>query len=115
KTHTECCSIFLKGEITYLKTKQILHTYHVKPLVIEDITDRLQRIDDGQQLYALKRVQVTNQFANRMEYAYKQAHDKQLRCMLPLYLTETNELFTYANDNYYYLRSEERRVGKEGK
>jgi len=90
--------------MTYLKTVQhILHTYHVKPLVIEDITDRLQRIDDGQQLYAFKRVQVTDQFVNRMNYAYQQAHDKQLRCMLPLYLTETNELFTYDNDNYYYL------------
>src|SRR5699024_5995452 len=95
---------FLKGEMTYLKTvQQILHTYLVKPLVIEDITDRLQRIDYGQKLLALIRLQVKDQTANRMEYAYQQAHDKQLRCMLPLDLTETNELFTYANYNYYCL------------
>lgn len=83
--------------------EQILHTYHVTPLLVENITDRVIRIDDGKQLYALKRSDMTEQNVQMLEYTYKQANDKKLQFILPLYLTDTNQILTRVNGNYYYL------------
>lgn len=83
--------------------EDIIATYGIRPVKISQITDRVYRIDDGYQQYALKKSKLTNQRMTSWERTFHDAYKQQLSSLVPLFLTINNSLHSIHAQNYYYL------------
>lgn len=82
---------------------QVIAAYHIKPVTVSKISDRVYKIDDGQQQYALKKSSLTGQRLRSWERAFADAHHRQLSSILSLFLTVNNSLYSTFDQDYYYL------------
>src|SRR5699024_12160878 len=83
--------------------KKVLTSYAVYPLKIEQITDALYRIEDGNHVYALKRSFLTNKSVVNWENVFHQVNAQNITNVLPVYLTKQRKLYEKVNDAIYYL------------
>lgn len=83
--------------------KKVLKSYGITPLFIEKVTNRFYRIDDGQKIYGLKQSRLTDETIHNWKYTYDQANSRQLTAILPVYLTNTSQLYTQEKGSYYYV------------
>lgn len=85
------------------EVEKVISLYGIRPITISKITDRVHKIDDGQQQYALKKSRLSDQRIPAWERTFRDAHQQQLTCILPLFLTTRNALQTVFDQHYYYL------------
>jgi len=83
--------------------KKVLTSYAVYPLKIEQITDALYRIEDGNRVYALKRSSLTNKSVANWENVFHQVNAQNITNVLPVYLTKHRKLYEQVNGTVYYL------------
>jgi spore coat protein YsxE len=84
--------------------QKIFAAYHIYPLHIEQITENMHKVSDGNKDYALKRSSLKNeQEAEVWKHVYEQANHHNLQSILPVYLTGEGKLYTIQNQNIYYL------------
>ncbi|TRM12841.1 phosphotransferase [Lentibacillus cibarius] len=94
------------GKVVKWRVKQIekaVNSYGFAPYYIEKITSRLFRVNDGRYDYALKRSRLSDNTIALWENVYHQAHTLQLNNILPVYITETSQLYTRVDEAYYYM------------
>src|SRR5699024_6492113 len=70
---------------------------------IEQITDNVSKVFDGQHTYALKKSRLTDTTVAEWEKVYHQAYQYQLHGLLPVYKTLDGTLTTLDTHAYYYL------------
>ncbi|GIO21778.1 spore coat protein YsxE [Oceanobacillus sp. J11TS1] len=83
--------------------KKVLEAYHIFPVSIERQTERVVKVFDGMQEYALKRSFLTEQTIENWQHVYHIAREKNVTEVLPVYLTRDNSLFHKEEHFYYYL------------
>lgn len=83
--------------------KRIAAAYGVSPYHIEQISNRLYKVSDGQHAYALKQSKLTETNLLAWEQVYHQAYASNLSNILPVYLTNQSDLYVKQDDSYYYL------------
>src|SRR5690625_2967249 len=83
--------------------RKILASYAVYPLKIEKITDAVFRIEDGQQVYALKRSALSKQTIVDWENIYHLANSQNVSGILPVYVTKQGYLYEESNNTFFYL------------
>ncbi|HLS10164.1 hypothetical protein [Lentibacillus sp.] len=89
--------------ISVVPIERIIGAYGIYPYHIEQQSDCLYKVSDGRHAYALKRSKLTEDAVLRWEQVYHQAYASHLVNVLPVYLTETGELYVRMDDSYYYL------------
>lgn len=89
--------------ITLEKIRRILETYRVYPIDIDKITERLYRIKGNNQSYALKKSCLKEQTLPFWLDIYRTAEQHNIMNILPIYLTESGDLFSKDHDDIYYL------------
>lgn len=83
--------------------KKVLENYHIYPISIEKQTDRVVKVFDGMQEYALKRSFLTDQTVENWENIYHVAREKNVTEILPVYMTKQRTFFHKEEHFYYYL------------
>lgn len=83
--------------------KKVIASYGISPVEIFKITDKVHKIDDGQQTYALKKSALTHQRIPTWERTFHRANQQQLSSILPLFITKNSVLYTIYDQEYYYL------------
>ncbi|GIO17042.1 spore coat protein YsxE [Oceanobacillus oncorhynchi subsp. incaldanensis] len=83
--------------------KKVLEAYHIYPVSIEKQTERVVKVFDGMQEYALKRSFLTEQTMENWQHVYRIAREKNVTEILPVYLTRDNAFFHKEENFYYYL------------
>ncbi|WP_010531135.1 hypothetical protein [Lentibacillus jeotgali] len=83
--------------------EEIVSAYGVSPYHIKQVSDRLYKVSDGQNMYALKESKLTDRTIHVWEQVYHQAYAYNLSAILPVYLTERSDLYVKMGDLYYYL------------
>lgn len=81
---------------------QILTSYGIYPLKIEEITKNVFRIEDGRHIYALKKSRLTEHSIPIWESVLHQANAQNLN-VLPVYLTTQRSLVVEIDHTYFYL------------
>ncbi len=83
--------------------QEALQAYAVYPLHMEKVTSQLFHVDDGKNLYALKRTILTDEALKHWEMIYQYSHSHNLTAILPVYLTKDGSLYTKIEESVYYL------------
>lgn len=83
--------------------EKVLQAYGVHPVNVYPMTDRVYRITDGKQEYALKESSLTEQSLQNFQSTFQMANQKGISSVLPVYLTTNHEFVTRQNDRIYYL------------
>lgn len=83
--------------------RRILELYHVFPVDIEKVTERLYHIQGNKQNYALKRSNLLEEKVPLWLDIYHTAHAQNIQNILPVYLNHKGQLFTKDEDDIYYL------------
>lgn len=83
--------------------KKVLFSYGIHPTTITKITGAVYQIDDGQQLYALKKSRLTGENLPTWESTLHQAYDQQLTFVLPVFLTRDSALYKEIDQQFFYL------------
>ncbi|GAB3797168.1 hypothetical protein [Virgibacillus kimchii] len=84
--------------------QKVLAAYNIYPLHIEQITENVYKVSDGNRDYALKRSILNNEHEARIwKHVYEQAYHQNLNSVLPVYLTAKGELYAIQNQHIYYL------------
>jgi len=83
--------------------EKVLQAYGVHPVNVYPITDRVYRISDGKQEYALKESSLTEASLKNFQSTFQMANQKGISSVLPVYLTTNHEVVTKRNDRIYYL------------
>src|SRR5690625_1944901 len=77
--------------------------YGIDPQNIAQITERLYRIDDSINQYALKKSSMNAEFLTTWNEVYKIANEKKILSITPIYLTRSSMFHVIFNNNIYYL------------
>lgn len=85
------------------EVEKVVSSYGIRAVNISKITDRVHKIDDGQNQYALKKSTLTHQNIATWERVFHVAHEQQITSILSLFLTKENTLQAIFNQEYYYL------------
>ncbi|MFC0299886.1 hypothetical protein ACFFIS_03470 [Virgibacillus soli] len=85
------------------KIWHVLEQYSIRPDTIEQVTDRVYKIKVGQQVYALKRSNLTEQTVKNLENFYHVAYYERLPLVLPVYLTVAEKLYAELDNEFYYI------------
>lgn len=80
-----------------------MKAYGLEPLKIEQITDRVYKVSDGSNTYALKESRLTTPAISAWEQVYHHAYAFHLTSILPVYLTSQSGFYTETGSAYYYL------------
>ncbi|UJL44977.1 hypothetical protein KFZ58_11135 [Virgibacillus sp. NKC19-16] len=83
--------------------KKVLNSYTVYPLAIEEVTERLFRVSDGQREYALKMSLLSKESLVDFENVYHTAFSKNISTILPVYLTKNGNLYMEMDQTIFYL------------
>src|SRR5690625_803697 len=84
--------------------QKVLAAYNIYPLQIEQITDNVYKVSDGNSDYALKRSSLNNERETQLwRHVYEQAYHQHFLSILPVYLTKDEELYSIQNQDVYYL------------
>ncbi|MBY7143245.1 hypothetical protein KFZ56_09275 [Virgibacillus sp. NKC19-3] len=83
--------------------KKVLNSYAIYPLAIEEVTERLFRVSDGQREYALKKSLLSKESLANFENVYHTAFSQHIATILPVYLTKSGNLYTEMNQTIFYL------------
>ncbi|MFC4022633.1 spore coat protein YsxE [Oceanobacillus longus] len=83
--------------------KEVMQSYRVYPTEIEEITERLVRIKDGQRDYALKRSTLTKENIPAWLRVYHIANEKKLAEIAPVYVTRDGKLYKEMDESFFYL------------
>lgn len=83
--------------------KKVLNSYAIYPLAIEEVTERLFRVSDGQREYALKKSLLTKESLADWENVYHIAFSQNVAAILPVYLTKNGNLYMEMNQTIFYL------------
>lgn len=77
--------------------------YGIDPQNIAQITERLYRIDDSINQYALKKSSMNAETLTTWNEVYKIANEKKILSITPIYLTRSSMFYVNFNDSIYYL------------
>lgn len=83
--------------------RRILESYHVFPVDIEKVTERLYHIQGNKQKYALKQSNLQEEKVPLWLDIYHTAHAQNIQHILPVYVNQKGELFTKDGEDIYYL------------
>ncbi|WP_373892974.1 hypothetical protein ACUL41_07855 [Virgibacillus natechei] len=83
--------------------KKVLNSYAIYPLAIEEVTERLFRVSDGQREYALKMSLLSKESVVDFENVYHTAFSQNVAAILPVYLTKSGNLYMEMNQTIFYL------------
>ncbi|MGJ9457110.1 spore coat protein YsxE [Oceanobacillus sp. CF4.6] len=83
--------------------KEVMQSYRVYPTEMEEITERLVRIKDGQRDYALKRSTLTKENVTAWLSVYHIANEKKLAEIAPVYVTRDGKLYKEVDESFFYL------------
>ncbi|WP_047984997.1 phosphotransferase [Ornithinibacillus californiensis] len=83
--------------------RRVLESYHVYPVDITKVTERLYRIKGNKQQYALKKSNLQDKKLPYWLEIYRQAQAQNLQNILPVYLNQSGKLYEIDGDDIYYL------------
>lgn len=83
--------------------KAVLHAYSVQPFYIENETEKLYKVQDGQQQFALKQSQLSPDDMAMWENVYQEAYTQNLHTILPVFLTREGNIYEIYEGTVYYL------------
>lgn len=83
--------------------KQVLAPYGIIAVDVQQISNRLYKVSDGKNTYALKKSHLLENNIDTWSTVFHQAYMSHLTSILPVYLTRTNDMFSKLNGNYYYM------------
>lgn len=83
--------------------RKVLEAYRIQVVTVEQITENLFRVSDGQHFYALKKSKLTHDSVTNWENVYHQALAQNMSAILPVYLTKQGNLYERENDICYYI------------
>lgn len=83
--------------------KIIQTNYHINPLNIQQVTDKSYYIEDHQNKYLFKKSSLNEKSLMMWKHVLETAHKKELRTILPVYLTQSSDFFITINESIYYL------------
>lgn len=81
----------------------ILREYQVNPTEIIAISRRVYKIKTNRHSYALKRSRLTRQRVKQWKHVFEVANKHNLMSVLPIYLTQSGEVFCEHNEEMFYL------------
>lgn len=82
---------------------EILRSYAIFPQTATPITDRLYKIKADGKEYALKQSRLDKTSVKQWVLAYRTASEKNLHDIVPVYLTQNQNLYVERADGIYYL------------
>ncbi|MDL4841688.1 protein kinase family protein [Aquibacillus rhizosphaerae] len=83
--------------------KEVLKAYHVHPSEIIPITKRVHKVQTHNYIFALKRSRMRLNNMEKWRRAYQIGSENNLSSILPVYMTEQNQLFKQYEQDIYYL------------
>lgn len=83
--------------------KEITKHYGINPIQVDRVSDSLYYIKDNERKYALKHSKLNNDTVQNWLNVYRQADSLQLNCILPVYLTQDQSLYSKIDNQFYYL------------
>lgn len=85
------------------RIKVIRTNYGIHPVHIEQVTENVYRIEDGQSQYSFKRSSLKKNRLKMWQHVLHEAYEKKLMTILPVYLTNDSNFFVTINGLIYYL------------
>ena len=85
------------------KLKEVLTEYHIFPLSIERVTNRLYKVTTDRNSYALKRTNMSNDELHHWNQVYYLADKHHLHSIIPIYVTKNHQFVVVQDDEIYYL------------
>lgn len=82
---------------------EVLYSYGIRVHDIEQITPNLFKIEDGRNIYALKKSMLTTKTIAEWEHVYSEAAHNEFKSIVPVYMTKHNQLFVQQHNQIYYL------------
>lgn len=83
--------------------KEILAAYQVNPSEISKVTNKLYKVQSHNYTYALKESSLTSNDLQRWRSVYRIGNDQQLASVLPVYMTNSGDIYQEHKGNIYYL------------
>ncbi|QKY69589.1 phosphotransferase [Lentibacillus sp. CBA3610] len=82
--------------------EKVIKSYGLIPAKIEKVTNRVYKVSDGRNTYALKLSKLTENTVSAWEQTYHHASAFHLTNILPVYLTDQSNFYVIMDDSYYY-------------
>ncbi|UOQ47278.1 phosphotransferase [Gracilibacillus caseinilyticus] len=86
-----------------MEWSQLLQSYQLQPESIEQITDRLYKIEADHQQYALKHARLLPEDVGRWQAIQQYIQEKKIFGFVPVYYTVHQQPFVEDNGDIYYL------------
>ncbi|WP_026906342.1 phosphotransferase [Paucisalibacillus globulus] len=83
--------------------RRVLESYHVYPVDINKVTERLFYIKGNNQSYALKKASIHDEKLPLWLEVYRTAQTQNLQNILPVYLNPSGNLYSMDGNDIYYL------------
>lgn len=83
--------------------RRVLESYHVFPVDINKVTNRVYYVQSNKQSYALKKASLDDKSLTRWLEIYQIAQSQNLQNILPVYLNHSGELYSRDGNDIYYL------------
>ncbi|GGA85980.1 hypothetical protein [Ornithinibacillus halotolerans] len=85
------------------KVRRVLESYHIYPVDIEKVSEKLFKIKGNKHHYALKKSHLHEEKLSDWLEVYRIAQATNLQSILPVYLTNSNQLYVKEGNDIYYL------------
>lgn len=85
------------------KIQEVLSSYGIYQATITKISNKVYKIDDGKQQFALKRSELSGEEVSQWEHVFHQADKRKLVSILPAFLTINSSLYQKFDQSIFYL------------
>lgn len=83
--------------------QRMLDSYGIHQATITQVSDKVYKIDDGQQQFAFKKSGLTNESLANWENVFHKATTERMGAVLPVLLTKSHSLYCRSNLDFFYL------------
>lgn len=83
--------------------EKVIQPYGLHPYKIEQVSERVYKVSDGHNVYALKESRLTENTVSAWERVFHHAYGCHLSSILPVYLTNQSSFYVKREDSLFYL------------